>query len=93
MSHVTTGSKYGQINELSDIARCIANMNAGDEKALEYMRTCMEDLKDVQHHNKVQALMVDTFGKRIDKLCRCVLNYICFGADLAVLYCLPVDAN
>jgi hypothetical protein len=74
-----------QINELSDIARCIANMNAGDEKALEYMRSCMEDLKDVLHDNKVQALTVDTFGKRIDKLCRCVLNHTCFGADLAVL--------
>ncbi len=45
----------------------------------------MEDLKDVLHHNKVQALMVDTFGKRIDKLARCVLNHTCFGADLAVL--------
>jgi hypothetical protein len=85
LSDVTTGSKCGQINELSDIARCIANMNAGDENALEYMRSCMEDLKDVLHDNKVQALTVDTFGKRIDKLCRCVLNHTCFGADLAVL--------
>jgi len=49
------------------------------------MRSCMEDLKDVLHDNKVQALTVDTFGKRIDKLCRCVLNHTCFGADLAVL--------
>lgn len=59
-----------QINELVDIAMCIADTNQNHPKAGEYIISCMEDLKDVLQHNSVDALTVDTFGRRIDKLCR-----------------------
>ena len=59
-----------QINELVDIAICIADTNPSHPKAADYIVSCMEDLKDVLHQNKVDALTVDTFGRRIDKLCR-----------------------
>jgi hypothetical protein len=74
----------GQINELSDIARCVASTSAGDEKAPEYIMSCMEDLKDVLRANKVQALTVDTFGNRIEKLCRYVLNLPLSGSLLSI---------
>ncbi|KAG0607460.1 hypothetical protein M758_8G030600 [Ceratodon purpureus] len=59
-----------QITELADIAACIADTNHSHPKAAEYIISCMEDLKDVLQQNKVDALTVDTFGRRIDKLCR-----------------------
>ncbi|KAJ7565559.1 hypothetical protein O6H91_02G065300 [Diphasiastrum complanatum] len=60
----------GQIDELVDIARCVANTNVADGGAMEYLVSCMQDLQDVLQHRKVEALTVDTFGKRIDKLLR-----------------------
>eukprot|EP01018_Ginkgo_biloba_P034997 Gb_17287 [translate_table: standard] len=59
-----------QINELVDIARCVANANTTDEGALEYLVSCLEDLRDVLQHSKSEALTVDTFGRRIEKLLR-----------------------
>jgi len=59
-----------QINELVDIAMCIADTNQNHPKAGEFIISCMEDLKDVLQQNRVDALTVDTFGRRIDKLCR-----------------------
>nr|PNR34456.1 hypothetical protein PHYPA_024273 [Physcomitrium patens] len=59
-----------QINELVDIALCIADTNESHPKAAEFIVLCMEDLKDVLQQNTVDALTVDTFGRRIDKLCR-----------------------
>lgn len=67
-----------QIHELADIARYIADTNAGHDRASEDMVFCMEDLKDVLQHNKVEALTVDTFGRRIEKLCRCILQILFF---------------
>lgn len=59
-----------QINELVDIARCVANANWNDEGALEYLVSCLEDLRDVLQHCKAEALTVDTFGRRIERLLR-----------------------
>lgn len=59
-----------QINELVDIARCVANSNWNDEGALEYLVSCLEDLRDVLQHCKAAALTVDTFGRRIERLLR-----------------------
>ncbi|XP_024361260.1 probable serine/threonine protein kinase IRE3 [Physcomitrium patens] len=59
-----------QINELVDIALCIADTNQNHPKAAEFIISCMEDLNDVLEQNTVDALTVDTFGRRIDKLCR-----------------------
>ncbi|CAM6095426.1 unnamed protein product [Calypogeia fissa] len=59
-----------QMNELADIARCVANTNPGDFGSVEYIVSCMQDLNEVLQHNKVEARTVDTFGKRIAKLLR-----------------------
>lgn len=66
-----------QINELVDIARCVANANWNDEGALEYLVSCLEDLRDVLQHCKVEALTVDTFGKRIERLLREKYLHVC----------------
>nr|PNR28567.1 hypothetical protein PHYPA_029159 [Physcomitrium patens] len=57
-----------QINEIADIARCIAGASP-DEDGTEYLLSCLEDVQDILRYNKVEALTVATFGKRIEKLC------------------------
>lgn len=57
-----------QISELADIARCIAGAQLVEDGA-EYLNSCSQDLQDVLRSNKVEALTVATFGKRIEKLC------------------------
>lgn len=57
-----------QINELADIARCIAGAQVIEDGA-EYLMSCLQDLQDVLRCNKVEARTVATFGKRIEKLC------------------------
>lgn len=59
-----------QIHELADIALWIAETNPSHPQAAELIISCMEDLKSLLQLNKVDALTVDTFGRRIDKLCR-----------------------
>lgn len=66
-----------QINELVDIARCVANANWNDEGALEYLVSCLEDLRDVLQHCKAEALTVDTFGRRIERLLREKYLHVC----------------
>lgn len=57
-----------QINKLLDIARSVANVNNTDYSTLEYMLDRLEDLKYVIQDRKVDALIVETFGRRIEKL-------------------------
>ncbi|KAM1026602.1 hypothetical protein ACFX2I_039445 [Malus domestica] len=59
-----------QMNELSDIARCIANTPLDDDRSMPYLLTCLEDLRVVIDRRKFDALTVDTFGARIEKLIR-----------------------
>ncbi|CAN6478657.1 unnamed protein product [Victoria cruziana] len=59
-----------QINELADIARCIANANLHNDQASAYLVSCLEDLQDVLSSKKHVALTVQTFGARIEKLLR-----------------------
>jgi serine/threonine protein kinase len=66
-----------QINELVDIARCVATANSNDERALEYLVSCLEDLRDVLQHCKAEALTVDTFGRRIERLLREKYLHVC----------------
>ena len=56
-----------QINELVDIACCVADANWNDG-ALEYLVSCVEDLREVLQHCKVEALTVDTFGRKMERL-------------------------
>ncbi|XP_022842864.1 probable serine/threonine protein kinase IREH1 [Olea europaea var. sylvestris] len=59
-----------QMNELADIARCVANTPLDHDKALSYLLSCLEDLKVVVDRRKFDALTVETFGARIEKLIR-----------------------
>ncbi|XP_071710173.1 probable serine/threonine protein kinase IREH1 [Rutidosis leptorrhynchoides] len=59
-----------QMNELADIARCAANTPLDDDRSLSYLLTCLEDLKVVTDRRKFNALTVETFGARVEKLIR-----------------------
>ncbi|XP_009778794.1 probable serine/threonine protein kinase IREH1 [Nicotiana sylvestris] len=59
-----------QMNELADIARCVANTPIDDDRSLPYLLSCLEDLKVVTERRKLDALTVETFGTRIEKLIR-----------------------
>lgn len=59
-----------QINELADIARCVANMPLDDDRSNPYLLSCLEDLRVVMDRRKFDALTVETFGTRIEKLIR-----------------------
>nr|GMD79402.1 probable serine/threonine protein kinase IRE [Ipomoea batatas] len=55
------------ISKLLDIARSVANVN-NDYSTLEYLLDRLEDLKYVIQDRKVDAIVVETFGRRIEKL-------------------------
>ncbi|KAJ8553499.1 hypothetical protein K7X08_024177 [Anisodus acutangulus] len=59
-----------QMNELADIARCVANTPLDDDRSLSYLLSCLEDLKVVTERRKLDALTVETFGTHIEKLIR-----------------------
>ncbi|XP_008802442.1 probable serine/threonine protein kinase IREH1 isoform X2 [Phoenix dactylifera] len=59
-----------QIVELADIARCIVNTPMNEERSVLYLVSCVEDLQEVMNRQKFEALTVQTFGTRIEKLHR-----------------------
>nr|GEV26253.1 probable serine/threonine protein kinase IREH1 isoform X1 [Tanacetum cinerariifolium]GEW06956.1 probable serine/threonine protein kinase IREH1 isoform X1 [Tanacetum cinerariifolium] len=59
-----------QMNELADIARCAGNTPLDDDRSQSYLLECLEDLKVVTERRKFDALTVETFGARIEKLIR-----------------------
>ncbi|KAI3686691.1 hypothetical protein L1987_80374 [Smallanthus sonchifolius] len=58
------------MTDLRDIARMAAETDLIVEKSSEILLNCMEDLQDVLQHSKLKALVIDTFGHRIEKLVR-----------------------
>lgn len=56
------------MNDLADIARCAGNTPLDDDRALQYLLACLEDLGGIVERRKLDALTVDTFGARIEKL-------------------------
>lgn len=59
-----------QMTDLRDIAHVAADTDLLVEKSAETLLNCMEDLQDVLQHSKLKALVIDTFGHRIEKLVR-----------------------
>ncbi|XVF09426.1 hypothetical protein REPUB_Repub07fG0091800 [Reevesia pubescens] len=59
-----------QMNELADIARCVANTPLVDDRSMPYLLSCLEELRLVIDRRKFDALTVETFGARIEKLIR-----------------------
>ncbi|KAK6926364.1 Protein kinase domain, partial [Dillenia turbinata] len=70
-----------QINKLVDIAHSVANVNVYDYSALEYMIDRLDDLKYAIHDRKVDALVVETFGRRIEKLLQEKYVQLCAQID------------
>ncbi|KAI4347283.1 hypothetical protein L6164_008105 [Bauhinia variegata] len=58
------------MNELADIARCVANAPLDDDHSASYLLTCLDDLRVVVDRRKFDALSVETFGTRLEKLIR-----------------------
>lgn len=57
-----------QIRKLLDLARSVVNVNKTDYSTLEFMLEKLDDLKFAINDRKVNALVVETFGRRIEKL-------------------------
>ncbi|XP_058205693.1 probable serine/threonine protein kinase IRE isoform X2 [Rhododendron vialii] len=74
---ISEHENYQQINRLVDIARLVANVNNTDYSALEYLLDRLEDLKYAIQDRKVDALVVETFGRRIEKLLQEKYVHLC----------------
>ncbi|XP_057973055.1 probable serine/threonine protein kinase IRE4 isoform X7 [Malania oleifera] len=59
-----------QMADLADIARCVAGTDVSKEGSLEFLLACMQDLQDILQNSKLKALVIDTFGGRIENLLR-----------------------
>ncbi|CAH1438912.1 unnamed protein product [Lactuca virosa] len=59
---------WQQIHKLLEIARSLAHINTNDYSALDSMLDRLKDLKYAIQDRKVDALIVETFGRRIEKL-------------------------
>ncbi|XP_068331014.1 probable serine/threonine protein kinase IRE [Pyrus communis] len=68
---------YQQIHNLLDITRSVANVSNCDYTALEYMLERLEDLKYAIQDRKVDALVVETFGRRTEKLLQEKYVHLC----------------
>ncbi|GJV90594.1 hypothetical protein Tco_1538407 [Tanacetum coccineum] len=62
----------GGMNERANIARCAGNTPLDDDRSQSYLLECLEDLKVVTERKKFDALTVETFGVRIEKLIRMI---------------------
>lgn len=71
-----------QMVDLSDIARCVAGTDLSKEGSHEFLLACMQDLQDVLRHSKLKALVIDTFGGRIEKLLREKYILACEVSDI-----------
>lgn len=58
------------MTELADIARCVAGADVSEEGSHELLIACMQDLQDILQNSKFKALVVDTFGGRVESLLR-----------------------
>ncbi|KAF6166614.1 hypothetical protein GIB67_005476 [Kingdonia uniflora] len=59
-----------QMTELVEIARCLASTNLTDEGASAFILACLHDLQVILQQSKLKALVIDTFGSRIENLLR-----------------------
>ncbi|KAF9617145.1 hypothetical protein IFM89_034296, partial [Coptis chinensis] len=70
-----------QIQKLVDIARCVSNINTSDYSTLEQLVDRLEDLNNAIQDRKLDALIVETFGKRIEKLLQEKYVHLCGQID------------
>ncbi|KAL8153554.1 hypothetical protein V2J09_011314, partial [Rumex salicifolius] len=72
---------YPQMVELADIARCAASTSMDDDRSMNNLINCLEDLKVITGRCKFDALTVETFGARIEKLIREKFLQLCELVD------------
>lgn len=70
-----------QIQSLLDIVHCIAKMKTNNYSSLEDLHSYLEDLNTVLDTRKVDALVVETFGRRIAKLLQEKFIHLCGQID------------
>ncbi|KAJ8752847.1 hypothetical protein K2173_008582 [Erythroxylum novogranatense] len=70
-----------QIHKLLDLARSIAKINGNDYGTLERLIERLEDLKYAIQDRKVDALIIETFGRRIEKLLQEKYIQLCAQID------------
>ncbi|KAH6765050.1 Protein kinase superfamily protein [Perilla frutescens var. frutescens] len=70
-----------QINDLADIARCVAGSDLSEVGSHEFLLACLHDLQELLQQSKHAALLVDTFGGRIESLLREKYILACNQAD------------
>lgn len=59
-----------QMSELAGVARSAANAISVDDQSIQLLLSCLQDLRVVVDRRKFNALTVETFGTRIEKLIR-----------------------
>lgn len=69
------------MSDLADIARCVASTDVSEEGSIEFLLACMQDLQEVLQHSKLKALVIDTFGGRIENL----LRYLIFKERILII--------
>ncbi|CAD5166016.1 unnamed protein product [Musa acuminata subsp. malaccensis] len=72
---------FQQIESLLDIVHCIARIKTYNYNSLEKMCSYLEDLNAVIDTRKVDALVVETFGRRITKLLQEKFIHLCGQID------------
>ncbi|XP_031502888.1 probable serine/threonine protein kinase IRE isoform X2 [Nymphaea colorata] len=68
---------YHQIHDLLDITQRIGSINGSGDQSLEHLLSCLEDLQDLIQEREVDALVVETFGRRVEKLLREKYLHLC----------------
>ncbi|XP_073526065.1 uncharacterized protein [Phyllobates terribilis] len=74
---ISEHESYQQIKKLLDVARCVAGVNNGDYRSLDRLLDYLDDLKYSIEDRKVDALVVETFGRRIEKLLQEKYIHLC----------------
>ncbi|XP_078432946.1 putative serine/threonine protein kinase IRE [Wolffia australiana] len=67
---------FQQVLELLDIVQFVLNINADDYCSLDFLHACLEDLQETITYKTEDGLIVETFGRRIEKLLREKYAYI-----------------
>ncbi|XP_039124244.1 probable serine/threonine protein kinase IRE [Dioscorea cayenensis subsp. rotundata] len=70
-----------QIQSLLNIVRNIISVTSIDYSSLEYLSSYLEDLNNVIDNRKVDALVVETFGRRIEVLLQEKFVHLCGQID------------
>lgn len=65
--------------EFVDIVRCVVNVLFEDDRLMNYLFICFEDLRVVIDRRKFDVFIVEIFGVRIEKLIRLV--YFLYGLN------------